>query len=377
MNNTAGAKTFDLKFFGKVSPKQAFGLIAAFALALMMTVTGFGNSCSCVGMMLIAVILFMLPRALGVNNLKLMTLVGLVFVVSAILIGGLIMAPAYVNDRTGDPPDNDFFANVEYTYTGSNIEIKADLLADLDSHVVYFDYYEVMGIGFGGVYRAASTKEPMLVSAGGEITGNVTIPDPNKLYIGLLTMTKTNDSGEEVDDTTTNTREIFLLDAFDGDVTKLSLYGCFMGVFYIAIIFFMIMVLSTIMRDRMERTRTKMEKEGRLYPKGHGRCEKCGNIVLPGEVKCRKCGSYIDRPEEMKPDKKDFFECSDCGAEVPTDAKSCPKCGAYFDEEEFEVTHSDGTVEKTKESFQCPECGGVVPGASTFCPRCGAKFKRR
>jgi ribosomal protein L40E len=153
------------------------------------------------------------------------------------------------------------------------------------------------------------------------------------------------------------------------------------------------MILSNIMKGRMEKTREQMEKEGRLYPQGHGRCQKCGAVVLPGEVNCRKCGEYIDRPDEMKPDKKDFFECSECGAEVPADAKQCPKCGAAFDEEDEEIIEADTSVKTNAEPsprsepvqkdtssrapIVCPECGETSPAGAWFCPRCGRSFDEK
>ncbi|MDR1690884.1 MAG: zinc ribbon domain-containing protein [Candidatus Methanoplasma sp.] len=371
MNDTAGVRTFNLKWFGTLTPKQIFGLLAAFALALIMTIMGFGASCMCFGMLMIAVILYMLPRMLGIENLKLMTLVGIVFMISAILIGGLITAPGFVNSQSGNPPDNDHFTNVEYGYQDSEVKIDATLKGDIGTHEVYFVYGEVSGVGFDSIYIVFDKKE-LLTHTGNIIDDRLDL-DPNKLYAGYLTISKTNDSGEEIPNEDTRVRLTFLTGAYDGDISSVCLYGCLIGIIYIMIAFFMIMILSNIMRGRMEKTRERMEKEGRLYPPGYGRCAQCGGIVLPGEINCRKCGAYIDRPDEMKPNKKDFFECSECGAEVPGDAKECPKCGAVFDEEETEVVHADGTIETTNESSICAECGAEVPATSSFCVKCGAK----
>ncbi|MDR3075410.1 MAG: zinc-ribbon domain-containing protein [Candidatus Methanoplasma sp.] len=372
MKDDAGAKTIDLKWFGTLSPKQMFGVLAAFMVALVLTLFGFGVSCYCFGMLIIAVILYMLPRLLGVENLRLMILVGVAFLLSATLIGGLAMAPGFIESNQGNPSDNDYFAGVEYTYTDSGIEVTATLKEDIGPHTVYFEYGEVKGVSFTIANAVFDNKVPMDVT-GSSVSGSISL-DRDKLYLGHLTMTRTDDSGEEVVNGDSNTYWKFLTGAYDGDFVYMSLFGCFMGTLYIVIIFFMIMIFSQIMRGRMEKTREKMEREGRLYPKGYGRCDKCGATVLPGEVNCRKCGAYIDRPDEMKPRKKDFFECSECGAEVPKDAVKCPKCGAAFDEEEFEVTHADGTTETTKEISECSECGAEVPDKATFCPKCGATF---
>ena len=372
MSNTAGARVLNLKWFGTLSFTQLFGLISAFMLALVLTLFGFGASCYCFGMLIIAVVLYMLPKTLGVENIKLLTVVGVLFAVSAILIGGLVMAPGFVENNQGSPSDNDYFEDVNYTFPGTGVDITATLKKDIGSDKVYFVYGKVEGVGFG-TFNTVFDKEVELSVTGSSVSGSAVLA-PENLYVGYLTIKTDDPDGGTVEGS--STYKNFLTGAFTGDIKSLTLYGCLVATIYIMLIFFMIMVFSNMMRGRMAKTREKMEKEGRLYPQGYGRCDECGAVVLPGEVNCRKCGAYIDRPEEMKPNKKDFFECSDCGAEVPMDAKHCPKCGAEFEEDEFEVVHSDGTVETTKESFKCPECGAEVPGTASFCTKCGTKFNK-
>lgn len=375
MSNNADAKAVDLRWFGVLSYKQVLVLVSAFLVALLLTIAGFGASCYCFGMLVIAIILYMLPRYVGIENLRLMTLVGIAFLISATLIGGTVMAPGVAEKNQGTPPENDYFGNIVYTYPGGGIDISAELGGVTDVHTVYFVYGEVKGIEFQGISAVLKTEAPLNLS-GNSVSSSIQL-DSGKLYAGYLKLTKNDGSGGEAAEDSSKTNWTLLTGAFDGSISKLCFYGSFIAALYIAVIFFMIMILSNIMRTRMEKTREKMEKEGRLYPQGYGRCGQCGAVVLPGEVSCRKCGTYIDRPDGMKPKKKDFFECSDCGAEVPKDAKQCPKCGAAFDEEEAEVTHADGTVEATNEVFECPECGAEVPATVSFCHYCGAKFKGR
>lgn len=57
------------------------------------------------------------------------------------------------------------------------------------------------------------------------------------------------------------------------------------------------------------------------------------------------------------------FVCSECGADVPIDAKECPQCGDKFEDE-------GGGPEK------CPSCGKeVTPGAKN-CWNCGKELKK-
>lgn len=368
MTDTLSTKTFDLKWFGTLNPKQILALVAAFAFALILTVFGFGASCMCFGMLIIAIVLCMLPRLMGVDNLKLMTVFGVVFALIVIVIGGAVTGPDTITSNDGNPSGNDYFTDIEYTYDENGVTVTATLLNDIGDNKVRFNYGTVSGVGFGLVY--ADYTHIDLTATGTSVTGYVEL-DPNSIYIGYLDLL-TQDDGKVADNT--GTFRTFLTGVYTGDISSVCWYGAAINTIYIMIMFFVVLFASSFMRSRMEKTREKMEQDGRLYPQGYGRCESCGTIVLPGEVNCRKCGAYIDRPEEMKPQKKDFFECSDCGAEVPANASECPKCGVKFDEDEFEVTHADGTTETTKEAFECSECGSLVPAAAAFCPKCGAKF---
>jgi len=115
---------------------------------------------------------------------------------------------------------------------------------------------------------------------------------------------------------------------FDGDP------WFFLDAFVILVLPFLLISLITIwMRKNLEKARERLEKEGRLYPQGYGRCKRCGTVVLPGEISCRRCGEYIDVPEELRVKKVNYFECSECKREVPEDAGVCPYCGEVFEDD--------------------------------------------
>jgi ribosomal protein L40E len=373
MSNTSGAKAIDLKWFGKLTFRQILIVVLAFVSALALTLTGVGASIMCFGMLIIAIILYMVPRMAGVNNTNFMTVVGAVFMVTAVLIGGMFLAPSFVAENDGVPAENDYFKDIGYTFSDNEVEISFTLSdkALESGGFPYFRYAEVVGVSFQAVNATFNKGEYL-----NETDGYTVTLDRDKLYAGYLVLATTYTTEDIEFISESRTSASFLTELYDGSITNLGLSGCFNSIVYTMIFFFLIMLFSNFMRSRVERTRQQMERDGRLYPQGYGRCKECDSLVLPGEINCRKCGAYIDRPEEMKPEKADFFECSECGAEVPSDAPACPKCGAEFDEDEFEVTHSDGTVEVTNETVVCEECGNKVPATASFCPRCGAKFKK-
>lgn len=366
----------------ELTQKRIIVLAVTFLAATFLTV--FGLSKGCFGAFLIGIGLYMVPHLSGVSNVKLLTAYGAVFFVTVVLIGTVAMAPAAIgsNDTPQDRTVSGItYSNVEYNYVGNDVIISANVKGVTEGHDVIFRTFEVIGVGYVADQTAVNNPKdwPMVtvINADGSRSVSLTLQlDKNKLHAGVLNVTKT-DGGSEVYNKDTASYLVFMTGAYSGSLTEVCLYGVFVSTSFVMVLFFMVLFMSAFMRSRIEKTRAKMEAEGRLYPKGYGRCESCGNLVLPGEVNCRKCGKYIDRPDEMKPKKADYFTCSDCGAEVPSDAVSCPRCGVHFDEDdEIEVIRADGTSEITTEISNCPECGMEVPVTATFCPKCGATFKK-
>ncbi len=229
-------------------------------------------------------------------------------------------------------------------------------------------YVDVSYIAFENIFLRGNVSDLEIIHLVGD-TATVTL-DNSKLY--SLFLAHLGDDGKI--DTSTMSYSTLSGFNFTGNTTSYTLTGAAYVCAYIALFFFIILGLTTIMRRRLQHTRAKMEAAGRLYPQGYGRCTLCGAIVLPGEGNCRKCGAYIDRPESMKPRKKDYLTCSVCGAEITEDMTECPKCGAKFDGEESVVTHVDGSQETSVEMMVCPVCNKHIPATSERCTYCGKKF---
>lgn len=377
MNDSSNVSGILGKKIGPLTVKHLIALIISFVLATVLICFGWADPTGmmCFGLILIPVILYMIPHLLGVEGVKIFAVFGVAFMIVALALGAFVCGPGYVNEYD-EPSDNDYFSDITYTYEGSSVTMTADIGKTTDLNV-YFCTVEITSLFYQSAMSSGNPTIKLLAEAGTVTTGDpitTTVDlDPDKLYAGYLILASSND-GSSLENSEGSTRWTFLADAYDGSYASLCLSGCGVVVAYVMIVFFLLLFLSAFMRKRFEVARDKMEKDGRLYPQGYGRCANCNGIVLPGEINCRKCGTYIDRPDELKPDKKDFFECSDCGAEVPADAKVCPKCGATFDEDdEIVVTHADGNVETTNKTATCPECGETIPVTAAFCPRCGRK----
>jgi ribosomal protein L40E len=360
---SSSAKKMDL------DPKKIAVLLITFIVATVMTL--YGWSMNCFGMFLIGVGLYMVPHLVGINSLKLLTAYGAMFTVIVILIGSFVIAPGIVNTYDSPVDNEKTFYDVDVKYEGDDVIVNAYMKGDVGIHKVQLQTYKVEGVNYNNIVPGSKKAFDLKTSydAAKDVTaisGTCTLDD-DSLYAGLLIITKTNDKGEEVQNVDFKSNLWIFKDLYKGDLTQLCLYGIFMATLPIIIIFFMILYFSAFMRMRLEKAREKMEKEGRLYPKGYGKCDACGHVVLPGETNCRKCGAAIERPEEVKPHfSNSTFTCSDCGAVVPEEATVCPKCGASFDEEP-EVRFSIVT---------CPRCGIEIPEGAEFCPKCGKDLKK-
>ena len=494
-DNVGGKKSLVAGFrddFKALSPKQLLAIVAAIALALLLEYMGLTSQC--LGVLIIAVVLYMIPHFLKVISVRVKVVTGVVFILLSLLVG--TYASGSLDDVNTEIRDTDTVAGIQLEYdeaegayvlsyeinpngtlsfTGSSIGPDADAAADLwvpasgsltaqirvtgldsgDTFAVSAvdsndDAVTLSGISVAQSYQAGTDDEPsmttvtltvedvaVLLQDGKEGTyytlvietedGHGLSLDPvedSNLRVAVLQQevnmiafhsfhsTKDVDSQEfkssdltlgadgwysgkavlegvsagtlgaimvqmgEGDKAFAGYSFIYDTGMTSGDFTKACFYGGAYMTFEIALLFFIILAFSALMRRSAMKTREKMEAEGRLYPQGYGRCKSCGAMVLPGEVVCRKCGAYIDVPDEMRKHKNDYVVCSECGAEVPADAVVCPKCGARFDEkEEVEVSHADGTVDVTTETVPCPHCGEQIPANADWCPKCGKKVR--
>ncbi len=350
-------------FLSKEVGPVTMGQIIAMAIALVLGILLFtyGGANNILVILIVAIVVYMVPHLFGADP-KTKAVFGVVFAVVALVIGAFAVGPACIDansnhstsERNGISFEVDDDFNVTTTYSGSE-----------DLTVVVCD---VTGVIYNSITIANNTYHAM-TKTGSTYTVSLSL-DNSKLY--NLAVAPLDDEGNAV----LGSASYSVLTGFNftGSKTDCTVVPTLFIIAYTMVFFFIILGLTTLMRNRAYATRTKMESQGRLYPQGYGRCSFCGAVVLPGEVNCRKCGAYIDRPDYMKPHKKDYFTCSVCGAEVSSDMTECPKCGAKFDSEESVVTHTDGTEETSTETIPCPECGKDIPAVAERCPYCGRKL---
>lgn len=370
--------------FKALSAKQWAGIVIALVVSLVLEMY---FSASCFGFFIVAVLLYMIPHLLGVSSVKVKTVVGVVFIVLALPILTVLFSGtlAAAEDSLQDQ-DSEFIGDLQYDAETGTVTFTSSPYVDaegnpVEDYEIVFQCYGVQSLttALNGDrntlqevrFDPIHSDDEHYVTVGEDGLYHLTVEDVDvpegEIYVmGAFIVVPTNNAVDSMNIIVNN----------GASETSLALVGAGYTVLYAAVIFFIILIFSALMRRSADKTRAKMEAEGRLYPQGYGRCKECGAMVLPGEINCRKCGAYIDVPEEMRVKKKDFFTCSECGAEVPGDAKVCPKCGATFDEEENTVVHEDGSVDVSTESVTCPECGNIVPANADWCPRCGKMLKK-
>lgn len=366
MTETAEGRKSLREEFSALSTKQLVAIIGAIAIALVLEALGFASMC--IGFLIVAVLLYMIPHLLGVTSVRMKAIIGVVFIVLSIALG--TFGYMGINHDMADMINKDGKCVQDVSYDEATGVLTMTLVpAEGKEFKPVAKYGTVSGIAFGAV-RSTDSKTidiPYAEKSPTSYRGTVEL----NLPAGKLCLVSVFVDGDMKNGMS------FTIDTgiSDGDMMSICFVGSAYITAYIAAMYFIILIFSALMRRSLGKTREKMEKEGRLYPRGYGRCKKCGAIVLPGEVNCRKCGEYIDVPEELKPKKKDKFVCSECGCEITEDATVCPKCGKSFDDGfESEIRHADGSVDTSTEVFECAECGARVPANAKRCPKCGAVF---
>ena len=354
---------------------QVLGLLLGLGVPFVMMVAGlYRQICLFV---FIGVLMFVIPKLFGVKNIKLMVLLGAVFLLLSTFVGAFAFTIPQIENHGEDTVTGDF-SDVTVTENGGKYDVSVTYTGTADGDMKLC--YASVGTTTFRVILTMS-KDPVTMTASGTTytyTGLELDSVPYSMHFE-----KGEGDGMAESDAFITTATIS-----KGDLTSLAIKGNLYVAGMVTVMFLLILFLTAWMRRNLEKTRARMEAEGRLYPQGYGRCKECGMLVLPGETVCRKCGAYIDIPEEVQQKMKQKVEytvCSECGAEVPSDARRCPKCGANFDEETEEV-HVQVSEEELRaeaesrepeqpaDTFECSECGAQVPADAKKCPKCGAEF---
>lgn len=345
------------KELGPVTVGQILAMAVAAIVGLLLLT--FVSANSILVLMLVAIVVYMIPHVFGAS-VKTKAVFGVVFAVIAIIVGGFIVAPAFVGSHITDTASER--NGISYTIDENNL-VTAQYSGDADLTVIISESEGVM-------FNSLTIKAPVyqdMAKSGSTYTAALAL-DSSKLY--NICIAPIGEDGKA--DTSATSYSVL---TSSGKDTEFAVYSTAVVMLYCMVFYYLILVLTTVMRRKIADTREKMEAEGRLYPQGYGRCTFCGAVVLPSEVKCRKCGAFIDRPDYMRPKKKNYLACSACGTEITADMTECPKCGAKFDGEDSVVTHADGTTETTEETVECPGCGRTIPATSEICVYCGHKFE--
>ncbi len=370
--------------FKALTTKEWIGVLVGLVAAILIQMfLGY----QCLGFFVVAVVLYMVPHMLGVSSVRIKAVVGAIFLVLMLVIGSFMVASLVPNNGADSVSGGDRISDV--TYDEETGELEFSVCPGTDDWDVVVQTGHVNGLVAVGFESLVMTSVDGVVN---HRTADDTTDDPDAIrdlvmtadpdregwYNCSVTLDLADGSLYVVQINIDENPMSYLLfmDDRGSDLAKVGLMGNLYTVAWSLVIYVIILVFSALMRNSAEKTRKKMEAEGRLYPKGYGTCKECGAIVLPGEVNCRKCGAYIDVPDEMRPKKKDFFQCSECGAEVPSDASECPRCGAKFDGTENEVVHEDGSVDVSDQDVVCPDCGSTVPANADWCPKCGKMLKK-
>ncbi len=346
---------------------MVIGVILTLGLGFLLMWLGWFNECCGLGYLLVAVVALYIPKMFGLTKTQYLVVFGVVFFVFITAIG------AFVISKPMFEKDSDY---ASYNDGGfSNLNIVVDTNGDLDVTVTFsgtadtikFDLDQVQLVSYQMIRKTTSDeyKYTMTSAGSGVYTVHISKDRVPANFVYQYRFEKV--TGEQTDVTKSS---YYLGVTNDSEITKFCLIYNAYTAGIIIVLFYLMMILTAVSRRNLEKTRARMEAEGRLYPQGYGRCKECGSIVLPGETCCRKCGAYIDVPDELRHKKVDMVQCSECGAEIPEDATVCPKCGAKFDEDE-EIVYVDS---ESDEKMQCSDCGSVIPADATVCPKCGAKF---
>ena len=345
-----------LQRFRNSKAAYPIGIVLGILGGALLFYIGVYNMFCGLGMVIIAALAFIIVKWFNGQTLKRMVVYGVVFFLGVTAIGAFAVSAPLIDGNTSfDGYDSEGFSDVTITYaddtTISSISVKYTGTLESGQSVVFhmgrlsYICYKGYGIYTKSDADSNAGKDIVLTDSGSGIytSGHVSVKMDNNTIYGYYFKVMNGDDTNRTSGPVFHKVNVSAADEYKFAMIWNAYYAVMILGLYLIIVFF-----SYRARKKLNTVRDQMESEGRLYPKGYGKCKQCGTVVLPGETNCRKCGAAIDVPEEYQKKQVDYFECSECGAHIPADSVFCPKCGAKFDEE-------DETVVVKKDEVREPE----------------------
>ena len=336
--------------FKKSKAALPVGMVLGILVGAVLFYIGLYSALCGLGLVLIAAVLFIIAKWFGgKSSFKKMAVFGVVCFLGIVLIGAFAVSmPVIENNNDVSHYDSEGFSDLTITYSGADtitsISVKYNGTVEAGQKVVFhmgkLNYICYNGYG---VYTMNDTdgnngRDVELTLSGGVYTsGTISMKMDSASVYGYYF--KIVDGDNNVKTSSAPTFHKVNFSSSDEAMFVLMWNGYYAVI--ILVLFLIISFFSVRANKKLESVRAQMEADGRLYPKGYGRCKQCGTVVLPGETNCRKCGAFIEVPEEYLKKQAEYFECSECGAHIPADSVFCPKCGAKFDEEDETVVVPD------------------------------------
>ncbi|HKM13573.1 MAG TPA: hypothetical protein VJY42_01440, partial [Candidatus Methanomethylophilaceae archaeon] len=123
----------------ELDSRQILGLVIGFAIAFALLITGYYQLFTCMAVLIIPAVLYLVPHFFKVKDLKVMVIHGVVFTVVALLVGGLYSAPTFIDDNSEFTATENFTsAVVTDTANGYNITVTFDSTLSLTPNAELF-----------------------------------------------------------------------------------------------------------------------------------------------------------------------------------------------------------------------------------------------
>ena len=312
--------------FRKSKLGLAFGIVLAFLLSYLLLL--YGGLLICLPTILVAVILYFIPRYFGLVSRKKLVVVALVMMV---LLG---MASGYtvflvVKDIQPEPvsDDDDFLTqgtvtpfrgsgsdiyNFTVTVTSENVSASSEVWVNL------FDYFNTAFL------KRINLTHSFNGTSEGSMVFYERVELSNSIYRHNFNY---NQSADTVVTTKTGWGPTMLSES---ELLGLELYYNTLYVVVNVGLWFAFVIMATWW---MESSKKKVE------------------------------AAQKQKKEAEAKVSQEKFVCSECGADVPVDAKECPQCGEKFEDE-------------ARGPEKCPSCGKEAAPGATNCWNCGKELKK-